>query len=117
MLMEIGNKLALEEITHAAASATNDVATITIAAPAATARHIATKITWSLSDDPSTAVALTITGDNAAFSVDITKGGPGALTLPPYVCNRGTALVASLAAADSGIVGKINLSYYTAKFE
>lgn len=73
-------------------------------------RYAAHKVYWSYTGDP-TGGKITITGGIANFELDITKSGPGCITLDPYVCLPATNLVATLASGAGAVVGKVNISY------
>lgn len=89
--------------------ATNAAAAVTLPAAAGVA-NVIDEVIWSYSGNP-TGGALTITDDGATvFSVDITSAGPGFVPFPNGL--RGgllTSLVVTLAAAGSGVVGKLNV--------
>jgi hypothetical protein len=106
----------LDELENASnAPASNSAAVVTLAAPGDGLRHHLRYVSWSYNADP-TAGRLTITGLNGGqtWSVDVTKGGPGALPLPPLSGELNTAVVVTLAAGGSGVTGKVNVSYHTA---
>lgn len=81
-------------------------------AGAAGKRHCLSKIDWSYNGDP-TAGALTVTsGGVTIYSIDITKGGPGPLSFAnPIMGEPGEAVVVTLAAGGSGVVGKLNVQH------
>ena len=93
------------------AEATNAAATVTLAAAGAGIPWVLGSISWSLSTNPGTAVELTVTvGGTEMLSFDVTQGGPGQLRWERGL--RGAdnaAMVISLAAGGTGVVGKVNV--------
>lgn len=94
------------------ASATNAAATITYNAVAGK-RHAIDGISFSLSADPASPVALTITdAGNTVFQVDVLVRGPGFIPISGASATANTSLVISLGAGGSGVVGKISAIGY-----
>lgn len=88
--------------------ASNTAAVLTYSAVAGK-RHVLDGVTWSYSGAP-TGGRITITSAGVTvFDVDVTAGGPGYLPFPrPLAGLVNAALVVTLAAGGSGVVGKIN---------
>lgn len=88
--------------------AANTAAVVTWGA-AAGKRHRAVFVCWSYSGDP-TGGNFTIEdgAGNVVWSMDITKGGPGAMPLPDLTGSISTAMIGTLAAGGAGITGKLN---------
>lgn len=93
------------------ATATNAAATLTYAAAGSGVSHVIGGIVFSYSGTP-TGGSLTITdGGVTVFSVDITASGPGPIVFPrPMKFAANSAVVVTLAAGGSGIVGKVQTS-------
>lgn len=94
---------------HYPAAATD--ATKTIAA-IENIRHVLNKIIWSYSDAPTGGRLTVIDGATTVLDIDITNGGPGALTLmEPMAIN--SAMVITLASGGGAVVGKLQFTYFS----
>ena len=92
------------------ATATNAAATITYSAGGSGVFHAIYGIAWSLGSTPASAVVLSITDNgNTVFAIGVTNSGPGFIPICIANASANTALVVSLAAAGTGIVGRVNV--------
>jgi len=97
--------------TNHFASATNDVATVTLAAGGADVFNVIREICWSYDDDP-TGGMITIYDDGLIVGgFDITAGGPGFVPFSNGLANAvaNKTMSVELAAAGGTIVGKLNV--------
>lgn len=95
------------------ATGSNAAAVVTVAAVAAKC-HAVSGVAWSYSGSP-TSGSLTIENGSGTtvFSLDITAAGPGSVLFgKPMRGAANTALIVTLAAGGSGVVGKVNLLGY-----
>lgn len=92
-------------------TATNAAAVLTYAAAGSGVSHVIGGLVFSYSGTP-TGGSLTITdGGTTVFSVDITASGPGPIVFPrPMKFAANSAVVVTLAAGGSGVVGKLQTS-------
>jgi hypothetical protein len=93
-----------------AAPASNTAATITLPAVAGQI-NVISGLTWSFSSNPSSGILLTLSDNGTVIRQwYVTNGGPGPFHFDPPLANAAvnTALVATLAAAGSGISGTVN---------
>jgi hypothetical protein len=93
------------------ASGTNEVLTITYAAPARGLHHIITGVAWSFSGDPVDSPALTIMdGANVVFEVQILDGGPGEIYFNPAMMGSANGgMSVTLGAGGAGVDGRLNV--------
>jgi hypothetical protein len=91
-------------------TATNGAVTLTFAADDKGRAWKLSGLSWSLSADPGSPVALTVAdGATTIWQADVTAGGPGFIPLhPPIRGTANTAMTVTLAAAGASIVGKLN---------
>jgi hypothetical protein len=93
------------------ASSANSDATITLAAPGSGIAHSLAGVAWSYSGTP-TGGSITITDGGASvfFGLDISATGPASVPFDPSkVFSDNGQVVITLAAAGSGVVGKLTL--------
>ena len=96
----------------ATATGTNSVVTVTLAAVSGL-RHYVGTICASYSADP-TSGRLQSTGlDGDEIDLDITTNGVLPVGLPPVAGESGGAVTISLAAAGTGVTGKLTVFYLT----
>lgn len=90
---------------------TNGIATVTIAARDPQSYVEIRQILFSLSTDPSAAVAITVESPSGTeiMDFDVTKGGAGPVITGFRSPTKGAAVVVKLAAGGTGIVGKLNV--------
>lgn len=92
------------------ATATNAAATITYSAGGSGVFHAFWGISWSLSAVPASAIVLSVTDNGTTiFAVGVTNSGPGFIPICKRNATANTDLVISLAAAGSGIIGRVNV--------
>lgn len=101
----VGPDAAVNQIETGVAEATNDVATVTFLLQGGTRLQV-TRVCWSYSADP-TGGGLSMTGVSVPPELDITKGGPGALSFDAAFALKATTVTVSLAAGGGGVVGKL----------
>lgn len=98
------------------ASGTNANAVVTKAAPGSTLTNVLAGIYWSYSAAP-TGGGLKIedVAANITLNIDIIAGGPGFYPFDPPMKNvaLNTALIVTLLAGGSGVVGKVSLHAWT----
>jgi hypothetical protein len=90
--------------------ASNAAAVVTLAA-VSNYRHVLGGVAWSYDGAP-TGGNLTIEHGSGVvvLDLDITASGPGFLPLtPPLVGDNNTALIVTLAAGGTGVVGKLSI--------
>lgn len=90
--------------------ASNTAAVVTLAAPGAGFRYVLHGMQWSYDVTPTSgSLGITINAVTK-FAVDIVTAGPGGLGVT-LVGGINEAMVLTLTAGGSGVVGKINVQY------
>ena len=102
----LGSNIGRETVLGLAASAVGVAASVTFPAQGGTKLEI-TKVIWSYSGDPA-AGNLSMTGPVVAPDVDITKGGPGALSgFGAIIAPTNVGITVTLASGGGGVTGKL----------
>lgn len=87
-------------------------AAVVVALPIAQdVRRRAFQLIWSYSGDPTGGRCFSTNCEGEELDFQITKGGPGALALPPAYGRLGKALTFTLAAGGAGITGTLSVLY------
>jgi hypothetical protein len=104
----------LQGVAGDLATATHAAATVTYAADTTGRSHVAYKIHWSYSADP-TGGRLTVTdGATVIHDQDVTKGGPGFVEFSrPLAGTANTAMTVTLADGGAAVVGKVKVEHDT----
>lgn len=92
-------------------SGTNAIVSVTIPSRGAGAYVEIRQIIFSLSEDPASAVALTVESPSGTviMNVDVTKGGVGPIITGFRSPTKDAAVLVKLAAGGTGVVGKVNV--------
>lgn len=94
---------------NTATASANTAVTITYSAGGSGNYHVIDGILASLSNDPASAVSLTVTdGGSTVMQVNLTRGGAAPIDYP-IKGSANSAMVITLAAAGSGIIGMLNI--------